>query len=245
MRQNFNQNELYSLYVHSFISMTEGDYVCNDDGYSYSDYPYSCEVGDMGKHEMMVDISGGNKIDESYSSLWELNGMDFGNDYSVVLHCSDSVKTPVLCAPFNITNRTKRGSDPTHIVNMDSKMSVNFDGLNVGGRSYNDIEIIQGEGWIRYKLPSRIADNCTLWSAYIMDKWNHTMDKGSPKYDDMCDEMYVGGVYDPTYSCINNEDAGFLDSGNPYCDGETRCPGSGNDEFRTFLSIFMLSGFVY
>ena len=128
----------------------------------------------------------------------------------------------VLLQSKNNQARSKTGSDPDHLQNSENRITVDFDGLNAYDTSFDDTQIIQGEGWIRYKLPSRISDKCTRWSAYIMEMWDR--DSNDPQYDDECDSEYVGGVYDPTVSCIN-EDDGFMESANSYCDEGTRCPG--------------------
>eukprot|EP01083_Nonionella_stella_P293484 998078_1 len=216
----------------SFISWQAGVlYRCSDS--IYSEYPYACEMGDMSKHERMLSTSG-NKINEKYKSLWELNGLDFGEDFSIVFHCSDDAKTPVLCAKFNTTNRTMNNKDPIHIKDSNNKIGVNFNGLRVNDESYNGIIIEQGQGWIRYKLPSSMSYNCSngthsMWSVYIMNEWNTTMMNGNTnnaRYNEWCNWTYVGGVYDPTYSCIN-QDNGGMESGNIHCQDGTRCPNDG------------------
>lgn len=210
----------------------DGDYICSPA--NYSQVAYTCEVGDWsGKYGNMIldesmqvsrldNITVGELVVGSYWEpsmpvLWGTTSYGGPAQYSVVIHCTTPGKPRAFCAPITRLQapfQTIDLTDDQTIETFFDDAGTDFEGFGIKWKQ------VGGVPQIEITTTTASQSRCSSWAPYLYADWPYEADgfvDVTAKQN--CDLSALGGIYDPTHSCITN-------SSSAYCENQVRCPGN-------------------
>jgi len=191
---------------------------------------YACEVGDLsGKYGTILAMEWDNTTNETvgvhtwdlHGSYWEVQetvlapGLDnnLPAQFSLVIHCGDADGEPLFCAP--IVRENEAAIPPFDFTDPDT-IEMDF---SDAGSDYENLTITFTNEGITFNVPARAGALCNEWSLELYQEWPF-YEEGVTALEN-CDTELLGGIYDPTHTCI-------ADSGSLYCQDGVRCPDQTN-----------------
>eukprot|EP01083_Nonionella_stella_P079457 218054_1 len=198
----------------------DNDYVCNP--VNYSEVAYTCEVGDLSSKYGLLEIDETtNKVvisgNETYGSYWEPsvellygepNFKGFASK-SIVIHCNSGERA--FCAPILRGQSSEQSKDLTDDQTIETT-------LEDAGDQFKDMFIKwkkdSGGPLMEFLIPDTLS--CATWDLYLYNEWPYDDYESGITADVNCDLGKLGGIYDPTHTCIAN-------SSSEYCSDGKRC----------------------
>eukprot|EP00485_Elphidium_margaritaceum_P003561 CAMPEP_0202696972 /NCGR_PEP_ID=MMETSP1385-20130828/10292_1 /ASSEMBLY_ACC=CAM_ASM_000861 /TAXON_ID=933848 /ORGANISM="Elphidium margaritaceum" /LENGTH=455 /DNA_ID=CAMNT_0049353305 /DNA_START=53 /DNA_END=1420 /DNA_ORIENTATION=- len=204
--------------IYGQTSSLEEGYICTPQ--NYSEVVYNCEIGDWsGKYGLLQIDNVTNKVvlmnNDTVGSYWEpsMEALYGVQNYkgvatrSIVIHCNDGERA--FCAPILRGQASEQQADLSSDQVIETSFAdagADFAGMMVKFRNDGGVPAMDVE------MPGVVGGQCATWAVYLYADWPYE-DAGACVNVDLSE---LGGILDPTHSCIP-------DSSSPFCSDGLRC----------------------
>eukprot|EP01084_Bolivina_argentea_P037844 69983_1 len=207
----------------------DNEYICNP--VNYSEVAYTCEVGDLsGKYGLLmldetyqtVSLLGNQTIgsywEPSMETLYGVNSYKGPAGKSIVIHCNSGERA--FCAPILRGTTSEQSIDLTDDQTIEQVLddaAADFAGMSIKWTN------AAGKPALDINIPTKANALCTSWELYLYNEWQYDDFDSGITASVNCDLSKLGGIFDPTHTCIAN-------SSSEYCSNGVRCKDTSNTQ---------------